>query len=82
MHVKMAEFLSHLRSKSKVGANAILAVSMAVCRAGAAASGMPLYQYIVPGSAASDTCLSLDQSGRNSTLERNGSAGQDFWQEH
>merc|ERR1719384_127297 len=33
-------------SKSKLGANAILAVSMAVCRAGAAASGMPLYQYI------------------------------------
>merc|ERR1719420_1857936 len=33
-------------SKSKVGANAILAVSMAVCRAGAAASEMPLYQYI------------------------------------
>jgi len=33
-------------SKSKVGANAILAVSMAVCRAGAAASQMPLYQYI------------------------------------
>eukprot|EP00930_Biecheleria_cincta_P077650 TRINITY_DN6496_c0_g3_i1.p1 TRINITY_DN6496_c0_g3~~TRINITY_DN6496_c0_g3_i1.p1 ORF type:complete len:704 (+),score=170.39 TRINITY_DN6496_c0_g3_i1:154-2265(+) len=33
-------------SKSKLGANAILAVSMAVCRAGAAASGMPLYKYI------------------------------------
>merc|ERR1719321_2291903 len=33
-------------SKSKLGANAILAVSMAVCRAGAAASDMPLYQYI------------------------------------
>lgn len=33
-------------SKSKLGANAILAVSMAVCRAGAAASKMPLYQYI------------------------------------
>mmetsp|Transcript_74644 Transcript_74644/g.165064 ORF Transcript_74644/g.165064 Transcript_74644/m.165064 type:complete len:873 (+) Transcript_74644:82-2700(+) len=33
-------------SKSKLGANAILAVSMAVCRAGAAASQMPLYQYI------------------------------------
>merc|ERR1719433_1989851 len=33
-------------SKSKVGANAILAVSMAVCRAGACASEMPLYQYI------------------------------------
>merc|ERR1719229_1922240 len=33
-------------SKAKLGANAILAVSMAVCRAGAAASRMPLYQYI------------------------------------
>merc|ERR1712241_795096 len=32
--------------KSKLGANAILAVSMALCRAGAAASEMPLYQYI------------------------------------
>jgi len=32
--------------KSKLGANAILAVSMAVCRAGAAASKMPLYKYI------------------------------------
>jgi len=32
--------------KSKLGANAILAVSMAVCRAGAAACQMPLYQYI------------------------------------
>ncbi|KAF4647444.1 phosphopyruvate hydratase eno2, partial [Perkinsus olseni] len=31
---------------AKLGANAILAVSMAVCRAGAAASNMPLYQYI------------------------------------
>jgi len=32
--------------KAKLGANAILAVSMAVCRAGAAALEMPLYQYI------------------------------------
>jgi len=32
--------------KSKLGSNAILAVSMAVCRAGAAASKMPLYKYI------------------------------------
>jgi len=32
--------------KSKLGANAILAVSMAVCRAGAAARKMPLYKYI------------------------------------
>lgn len=33
-------------SKSKLGANAILAVSMAVCRAGAAAKKMPLYKYV------------------------------------
>ena len=32
--------------KSKLGANSILAVSMAVCRAGAAAAHMPLYDYI------------------------------------
>lgn len=33
-------------SKSKLGANAILAVSMALCRAGAAAKAIPLYKYI------------------------------------
>jgi hypothetical protein len=33
-------------SKARLGANAILAVSMAVCRAGAAAARMPLFQYI------------------------------------
>ena len=33
-------------SKAKVGANAILAVSLATARAGAFSSKMPLYQYI------------------------------------
>ncbi len=33
-------------NKSKLGANAILPVSMAVCRAGAAAQDMPLYNHI------------------------------------
>lgn len=33
-------------NKSKLGANAILGVSMAACRAAAAAFGMPLYRYI------------------------------------
>mmetsp|Transcript_43077 Transcript_43077/g.126635 ORF Transcript_43077/g.126635 Transcript_43077/m.126635 type:complete len:497 (-) Transcript_43077:353-1843(-) len=33
-------------SKSKLGANAILGVSMAVCKAAAEAEGMPLYRYI------------------------------------
>jgi len=32
--------------KSKLGANAILAISMAACRAGAAAKQVPLYHYI------------------------------------
>jgi len=32
--------------KSKLGANAILACSMAICRAGAASQGKPLYKYI------------------------------------
>jgi enolase len=33
-------------NKGRLGANAILAVSMAVARAGAAASGQPLYRYL------------------------------------
>ena len=34
------------KNKSKLGGNAILAVSMAVARAGAAAKAVPLYQHI------------------------------------
>jgi len=33
-------------NKGKLGANAILGVSMAVCKAGAAEKGLPLYRYI------------------------------------
>ncbi len=33
-------------TKSKLGANAILGVSLSVCKAAAAAMGLPLYQYI------------------------------------
>jgi len=32
--------------KSKLGSNAILAVSLAVCKAGAASLGLPIYQYL------------------------------------
>jgi enolase 1/2/3 len=39
-------------SKSRLGANAILAVSMAVARAGAAVAGLPLYRYIGGAAAA------------------------------
>ena len=38
--------LDGTKNKSKLGANAILAVSLAVCRAGAAAKHLSLYQYI------------------------------------
>jgi len=40
-------------NKSKLGANAILAVSMAVARAGAAVAGLPLYRYLGGAGAAS-----------------------------
>ena len=38
--------LDGTKNKSKLGANAVLAVSMAVCRAGAAAKNLPLWKYI------------------------------------
>lgn len=38
--------LDGTENKSKLGANAILAVSLAVCKAGAAEKGIPLYQHI------------------------------------
>ena len=38
--------LDGTENKSKLGANAILAVSIAVCRAGADAQKLPLYKYI------------------------------------
>jgi len=37
--------LDGTENKDKLGANAILGVSMAVCRAGAAKKGVPLYRY-------------------------------------
>ena len=46
---KIDRFLIKLdgtKNKSKLGANAICGVSTAVCRAGAAASSVPLYQHI------------------------------------
>ncbi|MEK7061744.1 MAG: phosphopyruvate hydratase, partial [Patescibacteria group bacterium] len=47
--IKIDKFLIELdgtENKSKLGANAILAVSMAVCRAGADAQKIPLYKHI------------------------------------
>ncbi|KAK6617850.1 hypothetical protein RUM43_014079 [Polyplax serrata] len=47
--VEIDEFMIKLdgtENKSKLGANAILGVSLAVCKAGAAAKNIPLYKYI------------------------------------
>ena len=33
-------------NKGKLGANAILGVSLAICKAGAAEKGVPLYEYV------------------------------------
>lgn len=47
--VEIDEFLLRLdgtENKSKLGANAILGVSLAVCKAGAAKRGIPLYRHI------------------------------------
>lgn len=43
------EFMLELdgtENKSKLGANAILGVSLCVCKAGAAKKGLPLYKYV------------------------------------
>eukprot|EP01056_Protomagalhaensia_sp_Gyna25_P004768 Protomagalhaensia_sp_Gyna_25__4767@NODE_475_length_3333_cov_268_148755_g367_i0_p1_GENE_NODE_475_length_3333_cov_268_148755_g367_i0NODE_475_length_3333_cov_268_148755_g367_i0_p1_ORF_typecomplete_len454_score105_81Enolase_C/PF00113_22/9_3e137Enolase_N/PF03952_16/2_8e58MR_MLE_C/PF13378_6/2e08MAAL_C/PF07476_11/0_00032MR_MLE_N/PF02746_16/0_044MR_MLE_N/PF02746_16/4_1e03_NODE_475_length_3333_cov_268_148755_g367_i015502911 len=45
--------------KSKLGANAILAVSMALCRAGAAAKKVPLYKYIAELAGTKPGCYCL-----------------------
>jgi len=43
---KLMLALDGTENKSKLGANAILAVSMACCKAGAAEKGVPLYRHI------------------------------------
>jgi enolase len=48
-------------SKSRLGANGILAVSMAVCKAGATESEMPLYEYIASMVDSSATTLPIPQ---------------------
>ncbi|XP_074655878.1 alpha-enolase-like [Tubulanus polymorphus] len=43
---KMMLELDGTENKSKLGANAVLGVSMAICKAGAAHKGIPLYRHI------------------------------------
>ena len=48
-------------NKSKLGANAILAVSMAVCKAGALESSLPLYKYIAKMAVSKGVTLPIPQ---------------------
>jgi len=43
---KLLNSLDGTENKSKLGANAILGVSLAICKAGAARKGVPLYRHI------------------------------------
>lgn len=49
--------LDGTENKSKLGANAILGVSLAVCKAGAAKKGIPLYKHIAELSGNGDIIL-------------------------
>merc|ERR1711931_376256 len=49
--------LDGTKNKSKLGANAILGVSLAVCKAGAAHSGIPLYTHIANLAGVSEVIL-------------------------
>jgi len=53
---KMIE-LDGTSNKTKLGANAILAVSLAVCKAGAAQKGVPLYKHIADLAGTGKICL-------------------------
>jgi len=55
--------LDGTENKSKLGANAILAVSMAVCRAGADSKKVPLYQHIAE---LAEVCPPLISGGQTS----------------
>ncbi|XP_064415442.1 gamma-enolase isoform X2 [Latimeria chalumnae] len=48
---------SRFLGKANFGANAILGVSLAVCKAGAAEKGIPLYRHIADLAGNSDICL-------------------------
>ena len=53
---KMCE-LDGTPNKSKLGANAILGVSMAACKAAAEAAGMPLYAYVAKIAGNPNACV-------------------------
>lgn len=54
---------------AKFGANAILGVSLAVCKAGAAEKGVPLYRHIADLAGNPEVILPVPVSSRNMKIE-------------
>ena len=72
------------KNKSRLGANAILPVSMAVCRALASVQNLPLYQYISqvtgvePRSITSKPSFNMIEGGKHAPSRNSGQAGLAF----
>ncbi|MBI4662986.1 MAG: phosphopyruvate hydratase [Verrucomicrobia bacterium] len=62
--------LDGTENKSKLGANALLGVSMAVCRAAALDAGLPLYAYIRDLHGRARHSVRAERSGRESGAQR------------
>ncbi|XP_074479974.1 beta-enolase-like [Sebastes fasciatus] len=68
---KIDKFMLELdgtENKSQFGANAILGVSLAVCKAGAAEKGVPLYRHIADLAGHKDVILPVPVSGGGSDI--------------
>jgi len=76
--------LDDTQNKSRLGANAILAVSIAVCRAGAKIKSLPLYQYIAQLSGSGAPLImprpsfNMIEGGKHSHSINSGQAGLAF----
>ncbi|MFH1401726.1 MAG: phosphopyruvate hydratase [Parcubacteria group bacterium] len=75
--------LDGTKNKSRLGANAILPVSMAVCRAGAAANNVPLHRYIseIAGMTIKEMpkpSFNMIEGGRHTSLMVSGQASPAF----
>ena len=63
--------LDGTENKTKLGANAILSVSLAICKAGAAHKGVPLYRHMSDLSGNKQVVLPIPAFDEGPTLETN-----------
>lgn len=66
--MSLSYLLTFTSSTAKFGANAILGVSLAVCKAGAAEKGVPLYRHIADLAGNPDVILPVPVSTHSSFL--------------